>query len=127
LSTKLKPTESELEILQILWREGSLTVKDVHKIVSQKRDIGYTTSLKIMQIMADKNLCSRELKGKTHVYTALVREEDVQNGFIDNIIKQVFQGSAMELVMQTLGNYKANKSEIADLKSFISKMENENK
>jgi predicted transcriptional regulator len=51
----------------------------------------------------------------------------VQNGFIDNIIKQVFQGSAMELVMQTLGNYKANKSEIADLKSFISKMENENK
>ena len=104
-----------------------MTVKDVHKIVSQKRDIGYTTSLKIMQIMADKKLCSRELNGKAHVYTALVQEEDVQNGFIDNIIKQVFQGSAMELVMQTLGNYKANKSEIADLKSFISKMENENK
>ena len=127
MNQRIKPTESELEILQILWQEGTTSVKCVHEKVALKRDIGYTTTLKIMQIMTEKGFYTRVLEGKSHYYTALVKEEDIQNGFIDTIVNQVFQGSAMDLVIQTLGNYKASNTEISELKQFIELMEKNQK
>jgi len=120
-----KPTESELEILQVLWQHGPSTVRFVNDQLSQKRDVGYTTTLKILQLMLDKGLVLREDDSKTHVYRAAVREEETQGLLLDRFVESAFGGSAMKLVMQALGNRHTSAEELAQIRSLLDNMENQ--
>ncbi len=100
----IKPTESELEILQIIWRKGTATVRDVHEELIKSRDIGYTTTLKLMQIMHEKNLVKRDEAQRTHVYQAAVNKEKTQKHILAKMIDSLFGGSSTQLVLQALGN-----------------------
>jgi BlaI family penicillinase repressor len=122
----MKPTESELEILQVLWAKGPSTVRQVNEHLSQTRDIGYTTTLKLMQIMNEKGLLSRTEEGRYHVYQALIGEEETQQHLLDRFVDTAFRGSAMKLVMQALGNSKATPQELAELQRLINNLNPEN-
>ncbi|GAB2549366.1 BlaI/MecI/CopY family transcriptional regulator [Spirosoma aerophilum] len=115
----MKPTDSELEILHILWADGPSTVRQVHDKLSQGRDIGYTTALKLMQIMHEKGFLSREEDGRSHTYTALVSEEDTQRNLVDRFVETAFRGSASKLVMQVLGQHKASREELDEIKNLL--------
>lgn len=122
----IKPTEAELEILKVLWEHGPSTVRFVNDVLNEKKEVGYTTTLKILQIMFEKGLTSRDADQKTHVYTALFSEADTKNKMIDDFVNNMFHGSAMNMVMQTLGNTRISPREIQDLKDIIENMENRN-
>ncbi|WP_138991594.1 BlaI/MecI/CopY family transcriptional regulator [Larkinella sp. C7] len=122
----MKPTESELEILQVLWEKGPSTVRQVNEHLSQTRDIGYTTTLKLMQIMHEKGLLSRTEEGRYHVYQALIGEEETQQHLLDRFVDTAFRGSAMKLVMQVLGNSKATPRELEELQKLINQLNPEN-
>jgi predicted transcriptional regulator len=116
---EIKPTESELEILQILWARKSCTVRDVHEILAENKDAGYTTTLKLMQIMHEKGLVARDTSSKTHVYKALVNQQRTQQHLVTRMIDNVFNGSASRMVMQALGNHKASKEELDAIKQYL--------
>lgn len=121
------PTESELEILQILWEKGPTTVRAVNDMLNQKREVGYTTTLKIMQIMTDKGLVTRNTDSRTHIYHPAVKENATQNSLLNSFIEKTYRGSAMQLVMQVLGNKKASAEELSELKKIIKDMESKSK
>jgi len=123
--TKLgRPTDGEIEILRVLWREGPSTVRDVHGILTRtKPGTGYTTVLKLMQIMADKGLVSRDEKNKAHVYSARNREEQTQRQLVGDLLDRVFGGSAAQLVMQALATKKANPEELAEIRHLLDEFE----
>ncbi|GAB4007438.1 BlaI/MecI/CopY family transcriptional regulator [Spirosoma sp. KCTC 42546] len=116
----MKPTDSELEILHVLWTNGPSTVRQVHDALSQSRDIGYTTALKLMQIMYEKGLLSRQEDARSHTYTAAVSEEDTQRNLVDRFVETAFRGSASKLVMQILGQHKASREELDEIKNLLS-------
>lgn len=120
-----KPTESELEVLQYLWENGPSTVKSINEYHSTKKEVGYTTTLKIMQIMLDKKLLTRTTEGRSHIYTAAIAQEDTQKNLLENFVDAAFGGKAMNMVMQTLGNHKASKDELEAIKRLIHKLEKE--
>ncbi|OLY92396.1 Predicted transcriptional regulator [Cnuella takakiae] len=103
----IKPTESELEILQILWEKGLATVRDVHESLSATKDVGYTTTLKLMQIMHEKGLVKRDESMRTHVYQASVNKERTQKHILGKMIDTLFGGSSTQLILQALGNTEA--------------------
>lgn len=115
----MKPTDAELEILHVLWANGPSTVRQVHEKLSQSRDIGYTTALKFMQIMNEKGILSREEDARSHTYTALVSEEDTQRNLVDRFVETAFRGSASKLVMQILGQHKASREELDEIKNLL--------
>jgi len=119
LNKKNKPTESELEILQVLWTKNSATVRDVHEELLKTKDAGYTTTLKLMQIMFEKGLVTRNSSSKTHIYQPAVSKENTQNLFLNKIIDSLFSGSSAQLVMQALGNHKASKEELEEIKNYL--------
>lgn len=121
----MKPTASEMEILQILWEEGDSTVREVHDILSRKKASGYTTTLKLMQIMHDKGLLRRNDEARSHVYTAAVKKESMQKQAVSKMINGMFKGSPAKLIMHALGNHKATKEEIAEIKKYLNEMEND--
>lgn len=120
-----KPTDAELEILQVLWKEGPSSVRSVNEKLNEKREVGYTTSLKMMQLMAEKGLLERNTASRSHIYAANISEEATQNTLVDKLVKQAFRGSPMRLVMQALGNHKASQEELSEIKALIQKMEEE--
>ncbi len=124
---KNSPTESELEILQILWETGPNSVRFVNEKLNDKREVGYTTTLKIMQIMTAKGLVTRDTESRTHIYHPAVKEQETQNSLLDSFIAKTYRGSAMRLVMQALGQEDATAEELAELRQLIDKMENKNK
>ena len=106
MSTKtIKPTESELEILQVLWEKDQASVREVHEELLQCKDVGYTTTLKLMQIMFEKGLVKRDDSFKTHIYQASVSKEKTQKHLVGKMINTLFGGSPTELVLQALGNH----------------------
>lgn len=117
----VKPTEGELEILQVLWKQGECTVREVHEALA-KKDAGYTTTLKLMQIMHEKGLVGRDTSSKTHIYKALLSQQKTQKQLVDKLIDNVFDGSAARLVMQALGNKKASAEEIDAIKAYLEKL-----
>jgi BlaI family penicillinase repressor len=119
----IKPTESELEILQVIWKKGQCTVRDVHEELAKNKDAGYTTTLKLMQIMHDKGMVERDTTAKTHLYKALVTREQAQQTAIDKIISTVFKGSTSDLVIQALGHHRASKDEIDAIKDYLRQFE----
>ncbi|MGZ3756414.1 MAG: BlaI/MecI/CopY family transcriptional regulator [Mucilaginibacter sp.] len=116
---EFKPTESELEILQVIWKKGQCSVRDVHEELTKNKDAGYTTTLKLMQIMYEKGLVERDATAKTHLYKALITREQAQNTALDKIIDTVFKGSTADLVIQALGQHRASKDEIDAIKNFL--------
>lgn len=119
------PTDSELEILQVLWELKKARVKEVHERLSQHKEVGYTTVLKLMQIMHSKGLLERELSGKSHIYRPAIQKEQVQEKFLDKVMQSVYKGSAFKLVMNALGNYKTSPDELEQIKQFIQSKEKE--
>jgi BlaI family penicillinase repressor len=122
MDSKPKPTESEMEILQVLWEKGKSTVRDVHEVLENNKTTGYTTTLKLMQIMHEKGLVKRDTSSKTHIYTASVSQKRTQQHFLTKFIDNVFNGSASSLVMQALGNHKASKDEIEEIKNYLNEI-----
>ncbi len=121
-----KPTEAELAILQVLWENGPSSVRFIHEQLSQEKEVGYTTTLKIMQIMAEKGLLQRNTDQRTHIYYPALEKEDTQNQLLRDFVASAFKGSAMQLVMQALGNHKASDKELQEIKALIEKMEKKN-
>ena len=121
----VKPTASELEILQIIWKQGSATVRQVNEELSKEKgiEIGYTTTLKLMQIMHEKGLLERETSSRTHVYKALVSHSNTSQNILDSLISTVFNGSAAQLVMQALSNKKTSKEEIGMIKKYLDELD----
>ena len=122
-----KPTESELEILQVLWQYGPSTVRFINDKLSEQREVGYTTTLKLMQIMLEKGILVRNTDSKIHVYRAVVGESDPQQQLLDKFVEAPFRGAAMTMVMQALGNHKTSPAELDEIKALIDKIEKEQK
>lgn len=118
----MKPTESEMEILQVLWTKGQSSVREVYESLD-KKDVGYTTILKLMQIMLDKNMVTRDSTAKTHLYQANISKEKTQHQFLDRMIETVYNGNTSRLIMQALGNHKASKEEIDLIKQYLENLE----
>ena len=100
----IKPTESEIEILNILWQRDLATVREVHEELAKVKDVGYTTTLKLMQIMHDKGLVKRDESMRTHIYQAAVNREKTQKHLLNKMIDSLFGGSSTQLVLQALGS-----------------------
>lgn len=121
-----KPTDSELEILQLLWKLKAASVREINDALNRDREgkeVGYTTTLKLMQIMLEKGLLNRNSDSRTHIYSAAVDEESTQKKLLDKFLDATFRGSKMKLVMQAMGNSKASEKELDELKALIKKIE----
>ncbi|HEU4471929.1 MAG TPA: BlaI/MecI/CopY family transcriptional regulator [Flavisolibacter sp.] len=117
----VKPTESELEILNILWQKDTATVREVHEELARTKDVGYTTTLKLMQIMHDKGLVKRDESMRTHIYQPAVNREKTQKHLLDKMIDSLFGGSSTQLVLQALGSgeQKVSAEELAQIQTLI--------
>jgi predicted transcriptional regulator len=115
----VKPTESELEILQVLWRKSNATVRDVHEELTKTKDVGYTTTLKLMQIMHEKGLVKRDESTRTHVYQSAVNRENTQKHMLNKLIDSLFGGSTTQLVLQALGENKATPEELEKIQALL--------
>lgn len=122
----MKPTDSELEILQVIWLHGPVSVRFVNDELNHKKLVGYTTTLKLMQIMTEKGLLKRSEEGRKHIYNVVLKEKEAKNLLLDKFVKSAFGGSAMDLVMQALGNHQTTPDELEDLKALIDKIERDN-
>lgn len=119
VTRSIKPTESELEILQILWTKGLATVREVHEELASSKEVGYTTTLKLMQIMHEKGLVKRDDSMRTHVYQAAVNKEKTQKHLLGKMIDSLFGGSPTQLVIQALGEGKASPEEIEKIQRIL--------
>ena len=130
-SSIMKPTDSELEILHILWQQGPNTVRTVNDLLNEDRktgpkdSAGYTTTLKLMQIMLEKGLVTRMEDGRTHIYTAAVQQEAAQSLLLQQFVNNTFRGNTAQLVMQALGNHQASANELDEIKALIAQIEND--
>lgn len=121
----VKPTESELEILQILWTKGLATVREVHEELAKTKEAGYTTTLKLMQIMHEKGLVKRDDSMRTHVYQAAVNKERTQKHLLSKMIDSLFGGSPTQLVIQALGEHKASPEELEEIQALLNTLKNQ--
>ena len=115
-----KPTDAELAILQVLWAKGPSTVRRVAEVMNDAgREIGYTTILKLLQIMTEKGLVVRDESARTHVYAAAHTEDQTQRQLVTDLLDKVFDGSAAKLVMQALAATKASPEELAEIRKLL--------
>ena len=121
-----KPTDAELEILHVLWQAGPATVRTVNEQLSRRRDVGYTTTLKIMQLMLEKCLVRRDDESRSHVYRAAVREQDTKGLLLDRFVENTFGGSALKLVLQALGHRRPAPDELAQIRRLLNDLEIQN-
>jgi len=117
------PTSSELEILHVLWEHGPSTVREVHQTLSEKRPIGYTSVLKLMQIMTGKGTVRRNEEQRAHVYEAVQPAEKTKRELALDVLQRVFDGSASELMMHALSGRKATKEEIDEMRRLLNEHE----
>lgn len=120
---QLRPTDAELAILRVLWQRGPSTVRQVHEALSQERETGYTTVLKLMQIMNDKGLVERDESERTHIYHARLTEEQTQQRFVNDLLEKAFGGSASQLVMRALAAKPASADELARIRRLLDELE----
>jgi BlaI family transcriptional regulator, penicillinase repressor len=118
-----KPTDAELAILRVLWQRGPSTVREVWEQLSPEQGTGYTTVLKIMQIMFDKGLLGRDETDRSHVYRAARSEEQTQRQVVGHLLERMFSGSAPKLVMQALATNKATPAELSEIRRLLDEME----
>jgi BlaI family penicillinase repressor len=122
-TTTPKPTASELEILHVLWERGPSTVREVHQALNEKRSIGYTSVLKLMQIMTAKGTVRRDEQQRAHVYEAVQPAEKTKRQLALDVLQRVFDGSASELMMHALAGRKASKEELEELRRLLNEYE----
>jgi predicted transcriptional regulator len=118
-----RPTDAELEILNVLWERGPSTVREVYEILLERKDIGYTTILKLMQIMSEKGLVSRDETDRRHVYEAERAQHETQRQLLSDLLDRAFNGSATQLVMQALSSKKASREELAEIRHMLDELE----
>jgi len=118
------PTDGELAILRVLWSRGPSTVRDVHEALPG-RSTGYTTVLKLLQIMLDKGLVARDESARAHIYAAAEAAESTQRRLVDNLVGRAFAGSASQLVMRALASEKASSAEIDEIRALLDRLEEE--
>ena len=123
--TPHKPTASELEILRVLWTRGPSTVREVHESLSEKKEMGYTTVLKLMQIMTAKGTVRRNETQRAHVYEACLPADQTKRQFAGDMLQRVFEGSASQLMMHALAGSKASQEEIKELRHLLDKYEHD--
>ncbi|MBS1709489.1 MAG: BlaI/MecI/CopY family transcriptional regulator [Armatimonadetes bacterium] len=126
METKGRPhrhTDAEMEILQVLWKQGPATVREVNDEIGKSRPVGYTTTLKVMQIMVDKGSLRRDETGRAHVYVPTEPTETSKYAILADLIDRVFDGSAADLVLHALGGQKASPEELAEIKALIRSLE----
>lgn len=122
-----KPTEAELEILQILWAQGPSTVRSVNDALNTQRKVGYTTTLKLMQIMTEKGFVQRNESGRSHIYETIISESATQKSLLSRFLDKTFKGSALKLVMQALGNHQTTQEELQQIRDLLDQLEEEGK
>lgn len=120
-----KPTEAELEILKILWELGPSSVRHVHEILSGQKDIYYTTTLKTMQVMVGKGLLERDTSQRSHIYSPLVGQDEVERSLIGGLLRTVFNGSTAKLVISAIGHSKPTPEELEQIKLLIDKLDSD--
>ena len=119
-----EPTKSELEILQVIWQYGPSTVRFVNDTLNeQKRPVQYTSTLKLMQIMAEKKMLQRDESSMKHVYSAAIEEQQTKGVLLDKFVDVLFNGSASSLMLQLLGNKKTSPEEIQEIKDLLNKID----
>lgn len=118
-----KPTDAELAILRVLWQRGASTVRDVTDSLQKERGTGYTTALKLLQIMNEKGLVHRNESQRTHVYQAVSPIQTTQKQLVTDLLERAFGGSAQQLVMQALSSRKSTRTELAEIKKLIEELE----
>lgn len=118
-----RPTTAELEILNVIWTHGPSTVRFVNDKLNEEKYTGYTTTLKIMQLMAEKGLLKRDESQRSHLYGAVAPQNQVQKLLLDRLLDQAFGGSALKLVMQALGGHRATPEEISRIREMLDKIE----
>ena len=118
-----RPTDAELAILRVLWSRGPSTVRQVHEALSRDRETGYTTILKLMQIMTEKGLVERDESERTHVYQARYTQEATQQRLVSDLLEKAFGGSASQLMMQALAAKPASADELAEIRRLLDELE----
>lgn len=113
------PTESELELLNVLWEKGPATVREVHEAIARERDLGYTTVLKIFQRMTEKGLVQREESGKAHTYRPTVTQQETQSQMLRDLSDRLFSGSSTQLAMHALSMKAPNAEELEDVRKIL--------
>lgn len=122
-----KPTEAELGILNVLWERGPSTVREVHEILYGDEGAGYTTALKLLQVMHAKGLVERDDSQRAHVFRPVASKEHTQSRFLSDLVQRVFDGSASQLVLQALGdNPRASRKELAEIRSLLNRLDRAN-
>lgn len=126
-TSKPKPTEAELELLQVLWQSGPSTVREIHEALSKakSKSTGYTTTLKILQKMAEKELVIRDESRRSHVYSAACEAETTQRQLVRHLLKGAFGGSPARLVMQALSEQKATSEELREIRDLLNELDHE--
>jgi BlaI family transcriptional regulator, penicillinase repressor len=119
-----KPTESEMEILQVIWEKNQASVREVHETLLHHKDIGYTTTLKLMQIMHEKGLLARDDSFRTHIYKPALTQEKAQKHLLNRMINTLFSGSPADLVLQVLGNHKTSEAELDKIEALLQQIKN---
>ena len=117
------PTDAELEILRVLWERGPSTVREVQEVLGAQREVGYTTALKLLQIMFEKGLVRRDESARTHVYEAGVARDRTQNALVGDLVDRAFGGSASALVLGALSSKPASKEELAEIRRLLDELE----
>jgi BlaI family penicillinase repressor len=118
-----QPTEAELEILQLLWTNEPCTVRDIHDALHVRGGTGYTTALKLLQVMHAKGLVKRDDSQRAHVYRAAVSKERTQKSFMVDMLQRVFEGSSSQLVLHALGMQRASRAELDSIRLFLNKID----
>ncbi|MBN1379719.1 MAG: BlaI/MecI/CopY family transcriptional regulator [Gammaproteobacteria bacterium] len=117
------PTQAELEILNILWEIGECRIQEMNERLNKLRPVGYTTTLKSMQVMVQKGLLDRRLEGRSHIYFPAIQEKSTKNKLLNRFIDNTFRGSSSKLVIHLLGNKKVSAEEINEIKEFLKQIE----
>ena len=117
------PTDAELAILRVLWERGPSTVRQVFEVLSSERELGYTTVLKMLQIMDEKGLVARDVTDRTHVFSARETQVQTQRHLLDDLLDKAFGGSSLSLVMQALATRRASREELAEMRKLLDQAE----
>ena len=120
----ITPTASELAILQLLWANGPLSVKEIHLALDHDKPVVYTTVLKTMQVMMERKMLDRSSEGRKHIYRATIAQTETQDKLLDSFLDKTFGGSAQKLVMRALGKHTPDSEELEELKAYIDSLEN---
>ncbi|HUP88378.1 MAG TPA: BlaI/MecI/CopY family transcriptional regulator [Longimicrobiales bacterium] len=116
------PTDGELEVLTILWKDGPLTVRELHEQLSRRKQVGYTSVLKLMQIMHEKGYVARDTSARSHIYRAVPARDRTQHALVDDLMKRAFGGSAAALVQRALSSKHASAKELEEIRRMLEEL-----